>query len=164
MQCSPIRKMLLLEISLWKMLRMVYIPWTSLKCQIWSMWDLECTAEVRVTTLFDRNSWPLHTFFEAWKLFVYLLMWWAGNCSITESLPEPFKKDRQDLAGAPPQEAWLYIVGRSDDSTLGPGPMYVIRAHICLLRFPMYILWAGSAVFKTRAQQVMFGPIIRPNL
>ena len=60
--------------------------------------------------------------------------------------------------------AWLYIVGRSDDSTSGPGPMYVFRAHICLFRFPMYMLWAGSAVFNTRARQVMFGPIIRPNL
>ena len=63
----------------------------------------------------------------------------------------------------PIQEAWLYIVGRSGDSTSGPGPMYVFRAHICLCRFPMYMLWARSAVFNTRARQVMFGPIIRPN-
>ena len=60
--------------------------------------------------------------------------------------------------------AWLYIVGRSDASTSGPGPMYVFRAHICLFRFPMYMLWAGSAVFNARARQVMFGPTIRPNL
>ena len=63
-----------------------------------------------------------------------------------------------------PRDAWLYIVGRSNDSTSGPGPMYVIRAHICIFRFPMYMLWAGSAVFNTRARQVMFGAIIRPNL
>ena len=28
------------------------------------------------------------------------------------------------------REAWLYIVGRSDDSTSGPGPIYIIWAHI----------------------------------
>ena len=33
-------------------------------------------------------------------LFVCLLEWWAGNCSITESLPELIQQVRQDLAGA----------------------------------------------------------------
>ena len=34
-------------------------------------------------------------------LFVCLLMWWAGNCSISEYLPELIQQVRQDLAGAP---------------------------------------------------------------
>ena len=34
-------------------------------------------------------------------LFVCLLGWWAGNCSITESLPELIQQVRQDLAGTP---------------------------------------------------------------
>ena len=34
-------------------------------------------------------------------LFFCLLMWWAGNCSITESLPELIQQVRQGLAGAP---------------------------------------------------------------
>ena len=34
-------------------------------------------------------------------MFVCLLMWWAGNCSITESMLELIKEVRQDLAGAP---------------------------------------------------------------
>ena len=35
-------------------------------------------------------------------LFCFVsFMWWAGNCSITESLPELIQQVRQDLAGAP---------------------------------------------------------------
>ena len=33
-------------------------------------------------------------------MFVCLLEWWAGNCSITESLPELIQQVRQNLAGA----------------------------------------------------------------
>ena len=33
-------------------------------------------------------------------LFVCLLMWWAGDCSITESPPKLIQQVRQDLAGA----------------------------------------------------------------
>ena len=40
-------------------------------------------------------------------LFVCLLMWWAGDCSITESLPELIQKVRQDLAGAPGAEFYI---------------------------------------------------------
>ena len=45
--------------------------------------------------IFDQSVYP-HVF-----LFDCLLMWWAGKCSITESLPELIQQVRQDLAGAP---------------------------------------------------------------
>ena len=37
-------------------------------------------------------------------LFVCLLMWWAGNCSITESLPDLIQKVRHDLAEVPGED------------------------------------------------------------
>ena len=46
------------------------------------------------------NSGSLLELIQLPSLFVCLLMWWAGNCSITESLPELIQQVRQDLAGA----------------------------------------------------------------
>ena len=38
-------------------------------------------------------------------------MWWAGDYSITESLPELIQEVRQDLAGAPGGKIIIYMPG-----------------------------------------------------
>ena len=42
---------------------------------------------------------PTHPHLVYWilYLFICLLLWWAGNCSITESLPELIQQVRQEL-------------------------------------------------------------------
>ena len=58
---------------------------------IWNLFSKPCSSLLFCFVLFCSSL-----------LFCFVLfMWWAGNCSITESLPELIQQVRQDLAGAP---------------------------------------------------------------
>ena len=63
-------------------------------------------------------------------------MWWAGNCSITESLPELIQQVRQDLAGAPGGKIIIYmpsaplLVPYQEFSTSSTGPANRYQIHM----------------------------------
>ena len=70
------------------------------------------------------------------SLFCFVLFkWWAGNCSITESLPELIQQVRQDLAGAlEGQPEWQAGKDGSSDVLLSGSILSSIKLFFWSLR------------------------------